>query len=67
MGLGSTTWTGLVPESKNQNLAINISTPINAREGGSSLGALAGYEFTPYFALEANYMRFADAKSFLMQ
>lgn len=60
-GFGSTTWEGLVPTKANQNLAINMSTPISVREGGRTWGFLAGYEFTRYFALEANYIRFADA------
>lgn len=60
-GFGSTTWEGLVPTKSNQNAAINMSTPISVTEGGRTWGFLAGYEFSRYFALEANYMRFADA------
>ncbi|KTD23819.1 Uncharacterised protein [Legionella lansingensis] len=61
-GYGSTTWTGLVPTEENQNLALSISTPIEVREGGGVWGVLAGYEFTPYFALEFNYLRYPDAE-----
>lgn len=60
-GFGSTTWQGLVPNKKNQNVALNMSTPINAKEGGAAWGALVGYEFSPYFAIEANYMRYPDS------
>jgi hypothetical protein len=60
-GFGSTTWEGLVPSESNQNLAISMSTPINAHEGGQVWGFLAGYEINPYFALEANYMRYPSA------
>ncbi|MFI4919933.1 MAG: hypothetical protein ACHP65_10305, partial [Legionellales bacterium] len=37
------------------------STPIEVREGGSIWGLLLGYEFMPYFALEANYMHYPKA------
>jgi hypothetical protein len=61
-GHGSTTWTGLVPSQKNQNLALNMSTPIDVKEGGNVWGVVVGYEFIPYFALEASYMRYPDAR-----
>lgn len=61
-GFGSTTWKGLVPDSKNQNMALMMSTPIEVREGGSVWGILAGYELSPYFAIETSYMRYPDAK-----
>lgn len=60
-GIGSTTWEGLVPSEKNQNLAINMSTPIHVREGGNVWGFMAGYEISPYFALEGSYMHYPDA------
>jgi hypothetical protein len=60
-GYGSTTWQGLVPQTKNQNLALSMSTPIDVEEGGATWGVFAGYEFSPYFAVEANYMRYADS------
>jgi hypothetical protein len=58
-GYGSTTWKGLVPSKENQNDALMLSTPISVEEGGGVWGVLAGFEFTPYFAIEANYMRYA--------
>ncbi|PJD91518.1 MAG: hypothetical protein CK424_06840 [Legionella sp.] len=61
-GYGSTTWEGLVPEVINQNSALSFSTPIEVNEGGGVWGLVLGYEFTPCFALEANYMKFPDAK-----
>lgn len=60
-GYGSTTWNGLVPSKENQNVALMLSTPTKVEEGGSTWGVMAGYEFTHYFAIEASYMRFADA------
>lgn len=60
-GYGSTTWYGLVPDKKHQNDAMTLSTPINTREGGAVWGALLGYEVLPYLAVEAFYMRYADA------
>lgn len=60
-GYGSTTWHGLIPTKKNQNVALLMSTPIDVEEGGTTWGAMAGYEFTPYFAVEANYMRYPDS------
>ena len=60
-GYGSTTWQGLVPAEKDKNPAITMSTPKTVEEGGFAWGFLAGYEFSPYFALEANYMRYPDS------
>lgn len=60
-GFGSTTWEGLVPSQKNQNSAINMSTPIRVSEGGGVWGLMAGYEISPYFALEANYTHYPTA------
>ncbi len=60
-GYGSTTWNGLVPSLQNQNVALNISTPTFVQEGGGVWGLFAGYEFSPYFAIEANYARYSDA------
>ena len=60
-GYGATTWQGLVPTKENQNVALMLSTPIRVQEGGATWGGLAGYEFTPYFAIEANYMHYAEA------
>jgi len=60
-GYGSTTWAGLVPTSSNLNLAITMSTPIDVEEGGGVWGFFAGYEFNPYFQLEATYMHYPKA------
>lgn len=61
-GYGSTTWDGLVPSSNNQNSAMNMSTPIEVREGGGVWGVFAGYGFNPYFAIEAMYLRYPHAE-----
>ncbi len=60
-GYGSTTWQGLVPSKSNQNEAISISTPISVTEGGAIWGGFAGYELSPYFAVEAHYVRYPNA------
>ncbi len=60
-GSSSTTWRGLVPAEENRNDAMSISTPILVREGGAVWGFFGGYEVTPYFAIEANYMNFPEA------
>ena len=61
-GYGSTTWQGLVPSDANKNEAMSISTPISVTEGGGVWGGFAGYELNPYFALEAHYMHYPNAK-----
>lgn len=60
-GYGATTWEGLVPKNQNQNLALNMSTPIKVREGGAVWGLLVGFELMPSFALEFNYMKYKKA------
>jgi hypothetical protein len=61
-GYGSTTWEGLVPAVDNQNTAMVVSTPTSVEEGGIVGGFFIGYELIPFFALEANYMRYPNAK-----
>jgi hypothetical protein len=63
-GYGSTTWIGLVPEMENQNIVLSMSTPIEVKEGGGVWGGFAGVEFTPFFALEANYLAYPSATVF---
>lgn len=61
-GYGSTTWTGLVPTEENKNPALSLSTPIATSEGGFVYGGVLGCEFTPFFALEASYLRYPSAR-----
>ena len=61
-GYGWTTWQGLVPPESKQNLAMAIFTPESIDESGGLWGLFAGYEFLPYFALEAAYTRYPNAK-----
>lgn len=61
-GYGRTTWQGLVPPEEEQNVAMDISTPKYVTEGGALWGLFAGYELLPYFALEAAYMHYPNAK-----
>lgn len=60
-GYGATTWGALVPLPAKQNEAISISTPKVVDEGGSMWGTFLGYEFLPWFALEAAYMHYPVA------
>lgn len=61
-GIGSTTWTGLVPADEDQNVALNMSTPTEVQEGGPIWGAFIGYELFTYFALEVNYTKYPHAR-----
>lgn len=61
-GFGSTTWRGLVPTWRNQNIALSVSTPIKVEEGGQVYGFFTGYEFTRYLALEMNYRHYPTAE-----
>lgn len=62
VGYGSTLWDGLVPPKSKQSVALMISAPSEAQEGGAVWGFYGGYEIIPYFAVEMNYMRFPNAK-----
>ncbi len=66
-GYGATTWQGLVPATENQNMALMLSTPVDVEEGGATWGALVGYEFSPYFAVEANYMHYPTSTIYFNQ
>lgn len=61
-GFGTTTWGALAPNPnlKEYNSLIQ-STPTKVSEGGAIYGGLVGYEFSPYFAVEAAYMRYPNA------
>lgn len=61
-GYGSTTWEGLVPPKKNQNIAMSLSTPIDVTEGGGVWGFFGGYELSPFFALEGSYVHYPNAQ-----
>lgn len=61
VGAGSTTWYGLVPTISNKNEAMSVATPLEVNEGGGVFGALLGYEFSPFFAIEANYLKYPSA------
>lgn len=64
VGYGSTTWQGLVPNIENQNIALSISTPTHVTEGGVTIGGALGFEFSRFFALEANYLAYPSARIF---
>ena len=58
MGGGSTEWKYLV-DTTDQN--PSGATPVNVSEGGPSWGAVIGYDVSKNFAIEAQYMQFADS------
>jgi hypothetical protein len=61
LGFGSTTWYGLVPSEKNQNVAIKLSAPTMANEGGPVWTTFVGYELNQHLAIEANYQHYPSA------
>ena len=60
-GYGATTWDGLVPSDNNQNIAMSLSTPTSVHEGGGVWGFFAGYEVSPFFAVEAAFTQYSPA------
>jgi len=60
VGYGQTTWGQLVPDES--NVALSVSTPVDASDGGTVWGVYGGYEFFRAFALEGSYMRYPTAK-----
>lgn len=61
LGYGSTTWRGLVPDTAKQNAALNLSTPIDAQEGGFTWGIVGGVEAFKNFHLQLDYMHYPRA------
>lgn len=61
VGGGSTEWKYLV-DKLDENGSLNVSTPSKVTEGGPSWGAVLGFAANKNFALELQYMRFADAE-----
>lgn len=64
LGFGTTTWAALIPDPSldpAENDLLAVSTPDRVSEGGAIYGGFAGYEFNPYFALEASYMRYPNS------
>lgn len=61
-GYGSTTWGSLVPQDP--SAAMSIATPIHVSESGAVVGAFAGYEFFPQFAMELSYLHYPNATLF---
>lgn len=59
-GYGSTNWNGLV-DAKYAKDGSDVSVPTSAKDGGFVWGIFGGYEFYPYFALEANFKRYSNA------
>lgn len=57
LGYGSTTWGMLVTTDE----MASYSAPIAAKDDGGVIGGVMGYQFTPSFGLEADYMHFSDS------
>lgn len=57
IGYGSTNWQLLVATD---DLA-QFSAPSAAKDNGGVVGGVLGFQFTPQFALEADYMHFSDS------
>ena len=65
LGYGSTTWGSLI--DKNKHSAANVATPIKVHEGGFVYGFYAGYEFSPYFAIETHYTHYQTADVYFLK
>src|SRR3990167_744451 len=61
MGGGYTTWKYLVDTIDPPGSAVKETTPSGVREGGPSWGVVFGYDLARNFAVELQYMRFADS------
>src|SRR3990167_9052988 len=61
MGGGYTTWKYLVDTADPPDTAVKETTPSGVREGGPSWGVVFGYDLARNFAVELQYMRFADS------
>lgn len=62
MGGGYTTWKYLVDTVDPPDTAVKETTPSGVREGGPSWGVVFGYDLARNFAVELQYMRFADSR-----
>lgn len=58
IGYGATTWDILVPANSHSNMAMKLSTPVNAEEGGFAWGVFGGVEINDYFAIESAYTHY---------
>ena len=56
-GYGNTDWSKLVE----QDQAASYSTPSSASGSGGIIGALIGYQITPYISIEGQYIRYPDS------
>lgn len=56
-GYGNTDWSQLVAQDNETSQA----TPVSASGSGAIIGALIGYQLTPYIAIEAQYIHYPDS------
>lgn len=61
MGGGSTEWKYLVDTTDPNGGGTTLATPTAVSEGGPSWGVVIGYSITKNFAIEWQYMRFANS------
>lgn len=62
LGWGCTDWSQLVAQWKTEMdyNTLTLSAPTSAGDTGFAYGFMMGYEVSPHFALETNYMRFPN-------
>lgn len=59
-GWGTTDWRQIT--ATQNDYILSLSTPIRATDKGFVYGFVMGYEITPLFAFEINYMRFPTSR-----
>lgn len=61
VGYGSTNWDALVDKHAETD-GSDISTPVSVTDKGAVWSVLAGYEFSPHFALQGNFQHYPEAR-----
>lgn len=61
LGGGWTEWKYLVDTTDPEDNNTDLATPSNVKEGGPSWGAVFGFTVSKNFAMELQYMQFANA------
>jgi len=62
-GWGCTDWSQLVAKygKPSEYFVLAVSAPISAGDRGSVFGVYTGYEISPHFSVEINYMKFPNS------
>lgn len=61
VGRGSTNWSGMVDKHAITDDS-DLSVPVRAEDTGFVWGGMAGYEFSPLFAVEFNYRHYSTSE-----